>query len=119
MKELNENFNNMAPLCFCYIKGVKNPNVISEALRKYYLPLDPIDERSFIGLAKLMSDGFVGYPIHKFVHFVSNQVDVYYYKFSFPSRFGFRWPNTPYGIIAQFNNCEKTHTCHYRLQSRR
>lgn len=46
-----------------------------------------------------MSDANTGYNVHRFAHLVSNQTDVYYYKFSYVGRYSlFNYPNDkPYG----------------------
>lgn len=98
---MNENFNKIAPTCFFYKKNVKNLDMISEALHKFYLPLDPIDVRSFNTLGNLYGDGVIGYPVHKFVHFISHFPDVYYYKFTYIGRYSmFNYPQRrPYGKL--------------------
>lgn len=98
MKELNENFNKMAPYCFFYKQNENKSDSISEALRKSFLPLETIDVRSFEGLNDLFGDGVIGFPVHKFVHLISNYTDVFYYKFSYIGRFGYKYPHDkPYG----------------------
>ena len=73
---------------------------MARELGKFYLPFDTLDARAFDGLSKFMSDGVVGYGVHKFVHHVSKVIDVYYYKFSYIGRYShFLYPRShPYGV---------------------
>lgn len=117
MKELNENFNKMAPHCFFYKQNEEKSKKISEALRKSFLPLNPIDVRSFNGLNYLFGDGVIGYPVHKFVHLISPFTDVYYYKFSYIGRYGFNYPHDkPYGKKLVLARC-KFNFCIFRRES--
>ncbi|CRK87283.1 CLUMA_CG001085, isoform A [Clunio marinus] len=97
---LNENFYEFAPACFGYEANSEKSRRFSDALSKYYLPFSPIDVRSFGGLNQMISDGYIGWSVHRLVHLISDQVDVYYYKFSYVGRYSvFRYPrNQPYGI---------------------
>lgn len=82
LNKFNDNFNEIAPICFFYGAGrnTKKTKMMSEVLRKSFLPHETIDDRSSDGLNFLLSDGLIGYPVHKFVHLVTNYTDVYYYK---------------------------------------
>lgn len=82
LKQLNENYDDVAPNCFVYSLA-KNPKSIGDILRKEYLPFDTIDARSFNHLNNFFADAVIGVGVHRFVHFISNLTDVYYYKFSF------------------------------------
>lgn len=53
---------------------------MSASLRKAFLPEEKIDMKSSEKLTILMSDGLIGYPVHKFVQLVTNFTDVYYYE---------------------------------------
>lgn len=96
----NENFDEIAPACFAFeANDYKSAAEIAQILRQSYLPFDKIDIRSFDNLAKLLGDGVIGYGVHKFVHYVSPIVDVFYYKFSYIGRWSlFLHPrDKPYG----------------------
>lgn len=100
-KELNENFNNVAPICFFYEGNeYKSTDQVTKILRNFYLPFDHIDIRSFESLSDLCSDGLIGYGVHRFVHFVSQFTATYYYKFSYVGRIhNFHSSrNMPYGV---------------------
>lgn len=79
MKSFNVNFNEIAPKCFFYWENQTKSNAMSEVLKEKFLPAQKIDEKSFEGLSILISDGFIGYPTHKFVELTSTYTDVYYY----------------------------------------
>lgn len=100
LKELNEKFETMGPQCFYYEKDTEKSKDMSRALRASYLPLDEIDVRSFNALNNLFGDSYIGYPVHRLVHFASNYTDVYYYKFSYVGTFSiFNYPHDkPYGV---------------------
>lgn len=98
---LNENFSEFASKCFFFKEnGAKTTDEIATIFRKFYLPFEKIDSRSFNSLHHLCADGTIGYGVHKFVHSVCSFTDVYYYKFTFIGRFsGFNYPrDKPYGV---------------------
>lgn len=100
LKQFNENFEEIAPICFSYERGTDLSKALSSAFRKFYFPLDTIDARSFSGFNFLFSEGIIGYGVHKFVHLVTNFTDVFYYKFTYLGRYSsFRYPSQlPYGV---------------------
>lgn len=99
MESLNENFEEVAPSCFRYEQSTDKSREISNAMRNSYLPFEKIDNRSFNALNNLFGDSLVGWPIHKFVHQISNFTNVFYYKFSYIGRFSmFNYPRFPYGV---------------------
>lgn len=99
LKQLNENYDEVAPNCFEYALS-KDPKSVGDVLRKTYFPFDAIDVRSFNGLNNFYSDALIGVGVHRFVHFISNATDVFYFKFSFSGRYSlFNYPNDhPYGV---------------------
>lgn len=98
---MNDNFNEIAPKCFSFEgNDFKSSSEAAEILRDAYFSYDTIDMRSFNNLQQLSADGIIGYGVHRFVNFVRNLTDVYYYKFSFTGRFSrFYYPNEkiPFG----------------------
>lgn len=99
LKNLNENFEQVAPICFSYEMDTERSKVMSRVFRKFYLPFKSIDVRSFNGLYTLLSDGFLSYPVHKFAHLASKFTKVYYYKFSYVGKNScYKFPhNQPFG----------------------
>jgi acetylcholinesterase len=99
-KSFNENYEHFAPICFFFEENqLKSAKEIGEIFKKFYLPFDTVDIRSLNSLSNFFAD-VIGYTVHKFVHFVSDFTDVYYYKVSYSGRFsGFKHPNEkPYGV---------------------
>ena len=101
LKEFNENFEEVAPICFFYESGTNMSKALSKKFREFYFPHPVIDERSFSGFNHLFSEGIIGYGAHKFAQLVSIYTNVYYYKFSFLGRFStFRFPRSqPFGVM--------------------
>ena len=50
LKKFNENFNELAPICFLYDEVEEKSENIANHLKKAYLPFDEIDDRGFGGL---------------------------------------------------------------------
>lgn len=101
MKFFNENFEDVAPICFFFEENLsKTTTEIGKRLKDFYLPFETVDNRSFNALNNLFADGIIGNSVHRFVHYISNLTDVYYYKFSFVGRFSlFLYPyDKPYGV---------------------
>lgn len=94
-KILNENFEDIAPDCFFFEENKsKAAKEIGEVLKRFYLPYDTIDIRSLNSLNNLFADGVIGNGVHRFVHYISNFTNVFYYKFSYSGRFSiFKYPN--------------------------
>jgi Carboxylesterase family len=77
---LNEHFDYAAPKCFFYWGDEEKTHKMSQTLRHKFVPAEKIEaESSSTGIGLLISDGHVGFPIHKFVQLVTNYTDVYYY----------------------------------------
>lgn len=99
VETMNNNFDSIAPICFRYESDTEKSKAFSKVLRNTYLPLETIDVRSFGGLAYLFGDSLIGYSVHRLVHLISNQTQVFYYKFSYVGRYSaFLYPHDkPYG----------------------
>lgn len=99
LKQLNENYDDVAPNCFKYALA-NDRKSIGDTLRRAYFPYDVIDARSVNNLNNFFSDAMIGIGVHRFVHFISNVTDVYYFKFSFIGRYSlFYYPHDrPYGV---------------------
>lgn len=91
---LNQNVYDVAPCIFNYEQNTARSRAFSDLLKQTLLPLDPIDVRSFDPLKKIFSDG-LGYNSHRFVHHITNDTNVFYYKFSYIGRRSlFLYPGT-------------------------
>lgn len=100
-KFFNENFDEIAPKCFFFeANEFRSTREIGKILREFYLPFDTVDMRSLNSLNKFFGDGVIGNGVHRFVHYVSNFTEVFYYKVSYSGRFSiFKYPNEkPYGV---------------------
>jgi hypothetical protein len=75
----NENFNAVAPKCFFYWENKSKSDAMSDTLRKSFINVQSFDESSKSNLSLLISDGLIGYPMHKFVESASSFTDIYYY----------------------------------------
>jgi hypothetical protein len=74
-----ENFNKVAPKCFFYWENDSKSLAMSKTLRESFLNFQSLDESSKTNLSLVVSDGLIGYPMHKFVESVSSFTDVYFY----------------------------------------
>lgn len=79
MLDFFNNFNILAPKCFNYWENESKSNKISNNLKLNFLQLAFSDRGSSEGMATVISDGFIGYPIYKFVESISSTTDVYFY----------------------------------------
>jgi acetylcholinesterase len=79
VEAFNEDFISVAPKCFFYWENDSKSLAMSKTLRKNFLNVSSFDESSKTNLSLVVSDGVIGYPMHKFVESVSSFADVYYY----------------------------------------
>lgn len=100
MKMLNENFEDIAPALLFFEQGTDRSKAFSKLLKAHYFPYETIDVRSFASLLNIFTDGMMGYPVHKFLHAISNETKTYYYMFSYIGRYSyFKYPrNLPWGV---------------------
>ncbi|KAF2888198.1 hypothetical protein ILUMI_17975, partial [Ignelater luminosus] len=103
-KEMDEDFERVAPIAFIYERDTENSKHISRELRKFYLGDRPLDNSSIPGLAKLYAEGVTGFGVNRGVKLLAakNDKPVYYFRFNFPGRYShFYLPGTmtPYGVV--------------------
>ncbi|CAO1378626.1 unnamed protein product [Diamesa serratosioi] len=100
--KLNENFDELAPICFMYERDTQRSKYISKVLRDNFINSTVLTNSSFAGLNYLFSDGVVGFTVHRFVHLVSKYVKVFYYKNTYiGSNSNFYYPpgsGKPFGV---------------------
>ncbi|CRL01612.1 CLUMA_CG014237, isoform A [Clunio marinus] len=96
--ELNQRYDEVAPHCFFYETNTEKSR--SQTLKDVYFPYDVIDIKSLSSLSQIFSDGYIGYPVHKLAHLISNLTDVFYYQLSFIGRYSFflHPHDKPYGV---------------------
>ncbi|KAG5884815.1 hypothetical protein JTB14_012023 [Gonioctena quinquepunctata] len=105
-KEINANFDKVAPIAFLYERTGDHSKIVSKALKTFYLQDKPIDKTQISGLSQLYADATVGFGVNRAAKLIaqhSNQ-SVYYYRFSYQGRFShFYKPDSnntaPYGVV--------------------
>lgn len=80
MNDFYNDFNHLAPKCFGYWENQTKSNKMSEILKQKLLPAADFNKNSSEGMGVTISDGFIGYPIYKFVESVSSFTNVYFYN---------------------------------------
>lgn len=104
MKEMDEDFERVAPIAFIYERDTENSKHISRELRKFYLGEGPLSNSSLDGLAKLYADGVIGFGVNRGAKLlaVNSKKPVYYYRFSYQGRYSFNGrpddTEVPYGV---------------------
>ncbi|XP_055377342.1 juvenile hormone esterase [Condylostylus longicornis] len=101
-REMDEKFDDLAPICFLYERHTPRSNLISKRIRKKYLGgglLHP--ERSLEGLSQLYADSLIGFGVHRFVRLTARLTRVFYYQFSYTGRFSHLYypEDKPYGAV--------------------
>ncbi|XP_025833114.1 uncharacterized protein LOC108734580 [Agrilus planipennis] len=106
LSQLDNEFNKYAPVMLVYEQNTQRSQIISDALRKFYLGDGPINNSSFTGLGQLLNDGLTGFGINRAVKVFSakNSQPVYYYEFTYQGRYSHVYlPGTnntvPYGVV--------------------
>jgi hypothetical protein len=84
LKQLSDNFEKYAPICFFYGRETKRSKQISTTLRKFYLGDEPLSNASLSGLLKMYKD-VVGIRVDRAVQLISRMSPkpVYYYEFAY------------------------------------
>ncbi|KAF2902347.1 hypothetical protein ILUMI_03838 [Ignelater luminosus] len=83
LKEMDEDFERVAPIAFIYERDTENSKHISKELRKYYLGDGPLNNASLSGLEKLYAESVTGFDVNR------GQYSHYYLPGT----------ETPYGVI--------------------
>ncbi|CAL7939260.1 unnamed protein product [Xylocopa violacea] len=101
-REIDSNWNKLAPIIFMYERDTPRSNFISGELRKYYFKDQPINSATNKQLAKIYADSIIIFPMYRAAKLFAStsQLPVYFYKFTFVGRYSFRMWNdtTPYGV---------------------
>nr|CAH7758728.1 unnamed protein product [Callosobruchus chinensis] len=105
-KEMNEDWDRIAPIAFIYERGTNQSLKVSRAIRKFYLNDKPVSKSNREALGKIYTDSIETFPINRAVKLMAqyNSKPVYYYRFSFQGRYShFYLPGTnntvPYGVV--------------------
>ncbi|XP_050295651.1 esterase E4-like [Anthonomus grandis grandis] len=106
LKDINENWEKVAPIPFQYERNTEKSKNISRALRKFYFNDKPIDQSNLNKLGELYADSMIGFGNNRAVKLVSakNTAPTYYYKFSYQGDYSHNYlPGTnntkPYGVV--------------------
>nr|AIY68330.1 putative integument esterase [Leptinotarsa decemlineata] len=105
-KQMNAEFDKIAPIAFLYEKNTEQSKTISKTLKTFYLQDKPIGKTQIPGLSQLYSDAVVGFGVNraaKLISQYSNQ-SVFYYRFSYQGRYShFYNPESnntvPFGVV--------------------
>lgn len=95
-REVNNNWNKVAPIFCMYERDTSRSNYISRQLRQFYFKDEPISERTLLQLGKVYGDCITIFPVYRAVKLFASKSrePVYFYKFTYEGRFGFyRWSN--------------------------
>nr|XP_023018088.1 venom carboxylesterase-6-like [Leptinotarsa decemlineata] len=104
-REINNDFEKIAPIAFLYERNTTRSREVSRAIRKFYLRDMPVNESQLDNLAKLYTDAIMGLQVNRAAKLVSKYgtMPVYYYCFTFQGRYShFYLPGTntvPGGVV--------------------
>ncbi|XP_050308629.1 esterase E4-like [Anthonomus grandis grandis] len=106
LKQLNEKWEDTAPIPFLYERKTDNSKTISKTLKKIYFDDKPIDKSNLAKLGELYADSVIGFGVNRAVKLISekNNASTFYYKFSYQGRYShFYTPDSngtkPYGVV--------------------
>ncbi|CAH1102056.1 unnamed protein product [Psylliodes chrysocephalus] len=107
-KEMNENFEKVAPISFLYERDTDFSKTVSKTIKTFYLQDKNIDKSQLTPLAQVYSDSLSGFGINRAAKIIADHSDqlVYYYKFTYQGRYShFYTPESnstvPYGVVHQ------------------
>ncbi|KAG7190097.1 hypothetical protein KM043_006231 [Ampulex compressa] len=102
-REINQNWETLAPLIFMYDRGTPRSEYVSRELRKFYLNDQPVGLGNYRSLGDIYSDSILLYSMHVATQLMAehSSMPVYFYKFTYQGRFSFSmWNDTaPYGVV--------------------
>ncbi|CAG9773584.1 unnamed protein product [Ceutorhynchus assimilis] len=106
LKQLNEKWEETAPIPFLYERNTDNSKTISKALKKFYFDDKPIDKSNMASLGQLYADSMIGFGVNRAVKLISerNNASTYYYKFNYQGRYSHYYtPDSngtkPFGVV--------------------
>nr|UUB32816.1 carboxylesterase COED1 [Dendroctonus valens] len=106
LKDINEKWEDKAPISFLYERKSDHSKLVSAALKKFYLEDKAVDKSSLGKLGELYADASIGFGVNRAVKLISekNNASTYYYKFSYQGRYShFYTPDSnntkPYGVV--------------------
>ncbi|XP_049816939.1 esterase E4-like [Aethina tumida] len=105
LRELDENWETLAPICFIYERDTNKSKLVSRNIKDFYLKDTTIDSPNYIeSLKKIFADAIVGNNVNRLIKFMSQKLSnsIYYYKFSFQGRYSHIYlpeTTTPIGVV--------------------
>ncbi|KAL1494980.1 hypothetical protein ABEB36_010476 [Hypothenemus hampei] len=106
LKQINEKWEETAPIAFLYERNGDHSKVISKTLKKFYFDDKPINQSLLANLGQLYADALVGFGVNRAIKLISekNNASTYYYKFNYQGRYShFYTPDSnntkPYGVV--------------------
>nr|XP_031832206.1 esterase E4-like [Nomia melanderi] len=101
-QELNDNWTRLAPIIFYYERDTPRSNYISRELKRFYFDDQPITSANNKELAEVYGDGIIIFSMLRTARVLAtySRLPVYFYKFTFKSRYSFAMWNdtTPFGV---------------------
>lgn len=106
LKQINEKWEDTAPISFLYERNTDFSKTVSKTLKKVYLEDKPVDKSLLAKLGELYADSTVGFGVNRAVKLISekNNATTYYYKFGYQGRYShFYTPDSngtkTYGVV--------------------
>ncbi|XP_034181508.2 uncharacterized protein LOC117604963 [Osmia lignaria lignaria] len=104
-RELNDNWNRIAPISFMYERDTPRSAYITKELRRFYFNNESIDPAHNDGLAHIYTDSVIIFPMYRGAKLIAenSREPVYFYESSYQGRYSFTMWNatTPYGVVHQ------------------
>lgn len=101
-RELNDNWDTLAPIIFMYERDTPRSRYITRELRKFYFGDQPISLATNQQLAEVYADSVVIFPVYRAAKLFASKssAPVYFYKFTYQGRKSFYMFNdtTPSGV---------------------
>ena len=102
-RDMNDNWEQIAPISFMYERGTSRSKHISRQLREFYFSGQPISSANRDGLAHIYADSVIIFPMYRGAKLIAkySREPVYFYEFTYQGRYSFNWWNatTPYGVV--------------------
>ncbi|XP_074036127.1 juvenile hormone esterase isoform X2 [Leptinotarsa decemlineata] len=105
-QELNDNFENVAPIIFTYERNSRQSRNVTKAIKRFYFHDRPVDKSQVNNLAEAFTDTLVTFQVNRGAKLVARYGDkpVYYYCFNFQGRYSYFYlPGTnntiPWGVV--------------------
>ncbi|XP_076682059.1 esterase E4 [Andrena cerasifolii] len=102
-RELDDNWNTLAPIICGYEQDTPRSNYISRELRRFYFKDQPIGSATNTALAEVYADSIIIFPMYRAAKLIAagSSQPVYFYKFTYQGRYSFSMWNssTPFGVV--------------------